>query len=138
MENNIKDKLTIEQSSRLIELGVSDEHASLCRIQHEADGETLYRIVPHDEFCYEMACLNPHPIFKLTDILSLLPKEIHTRIDGIRASYHLSMYGSNKNWGALYRLDDGDDFLEAFEAPDLIDALNELLVWVLKNGYYKQ
>lgn len=129
----MKTKLTPEQSQRLIELGVDPSKASMCQIQHSADGETIYRIVEHDEFCYEMSCLHPKPIFNLSDILSLLPKEICERINGIRYDCHLSMYGSNKTWGAMYRLDCGDDFLEAFDSPELIDALYELLCWVLKN-----
>lgn len=72
----MKQNLTVEQSSQLITLGVDESKASLCRIQHEADGEIEYRIVPHDEFCYEMNCLHPKPIFNLSDVLEMLPKVI--------------------------------------------------------------
>ncbi len=133
----MKTKLTPEESQRLIELGVDPDKASMCQIQHSADGETIYRIVEHDEFCYEMSCLRPKPIFDLSDILSLLPKELCVWRNGIRSDCHLSMYGYNKTWGAMYRLDDGDDFLVVFESPELIDALYELLVWCITNKHLK-
>ena len=124
---------TIEESAHLIELGVDASLASKCRIQHEADGEVEYRIVPHDEYCYELASLNPQPIFDLSDILSILPKEI----DG----YHLNIEASDDGYDVSYILYDRNDgllFLGATPtAPELIDALNQLLIWCLENGHLK-
>lgn len=86
---------------------------------------------------YDLEAKEEYPIFDLTDILSLLPKELCVWRDGIRSDCHLSMYGFNKTWGAMYRLDNGDDFLEAFDSPELIDALYELLVWCITNKHLK-
>ena len=113
----MKDRLTPEQSQRLIELGVDPSKASAFN-----DLRTEKIFSPGDK-----------PIFDLSDILSLLPKELCESRDGIRSDCHLSMYGYNKTWGAIYRLNCGDDYLVAFDSPELIDALYELLCWVLKN-----
>ena len=132
----MKDKLTPEQSQHLIELGVAPSRASMCQIQHSADGETIYSIVEHDEFCYEMSCLHPKPIFDLSDILSLLPK----RIDDLILSIFGTMVdelakAAKEGWMVSYV----DEHVEAestdtiFQAPELIDALYELLCWVLQN-----
>ena len=123
----MKTTLTIEESGRLIELGVDASLASKCRVQHEVDDKVEYRIVPHDEFCYEMASLNPQPIFDLSDLLSILPKEI----DG----YHLKIGTYHDEWYAEYnsiRFGGG-----CFYAPELIDALNQLAIWCLENGHLK-
>ena len=115
----MKTKLTPEQSQRLIELGVDPSKVSNFDVidnWERGDGSVIKL-----------------PIFTLSDILSLLPKELCEWRNGIRSDCHLSMYGYNKTWGAMYRLDSGDDFLEAFESTELIDALFELLCWVLKN-----
>jgi hypothetical protein len=119
----IKDRLTPGQSQRLIELGVAPSKAS--------GFEYL------DPYGLDDAIPTGVPLFTLSDILSLLPKELCNRINGIRYDCHLSMYGYNKTWGAMYRLDDGDDFLVVFESPELIDALYKLLVWSITNQHLK-
>lgn len=116
----MKTKLTPEQSQRLIELGIDPSKAS---------ENTEYGAWADSE--------HGKPIFKLTDILSLLPKELCDWSNGIRSDCHLSMYGYNKTWGAMYRLDSGDDYLVVFESSELIDALFELLVWCITNKYLK-
>ena len=128
----MKTKLTPEESQRLIELGVDPDKASMCQIQHSADGETIYRIVEHDEFCYEMSCLRPKPIFDLSDILSLLPKEIEAPdYWGEVDTCSLGITTNNDVWEASYY---GVDNVFR-KAPELIDALYSLLVWAIENDY---
>lgn len=123
----MKNRLTPSQTQRLIELGVDPSKASGEKVFVDIHPEVLKG---NAEYAKPWGFI---PTFDLSDILSLLPKELCKRINGIRWDCHLSMYGFNKTWGAMYRLDSGDDFLEAFESPELIDALFELLCWVIKN-----
>ena len=134
-QSKFKTKLTVEQSAKLIELGVDASLASKCRVQHEADFEVEYRIVPHDEFCYEMASLNPQPIFDLSDILSILPKEIKFGI----TTYHLNIdYPPINQVAARYiDEDDEDNDLKGFMCGELIDSLYLLLIWVIEIGFVK-
>ena len=102
----MKTTLTIEESARLIELGVDAKLAS---------GESLVG----------------GALFTLSDLLSILPKEIKTDDS---ASMNLVFYWNrvNKKWGAYY-----DNDPEIKLAPELIDALNNLLIWTIEQGYLK-
>lgn len=129
----MKTTLTIEQSQKLIELGVDPILASKCRVQHEADFEVEYRIVSHDEFCYEMASLDPQPIFDLSDLLSILPKEI----DG----YFLNISPNKFEWHVSYENMGINNIMFTkwgTSAPELIDALYQLLIYVLENNLNQQ
>lgn len=46
---------SIEQSKRLIEMGVPAEKASMAWVKDPNEG--VYSLAVHDEFCYEMSCL---------------------------------------------------------------------------------
>lgn len=71
----MKDQVTsIEQSKRLIELGVPAEKASMCWVKDPNENE--YYLAVHDEYCYEVACLEPVPAFTVADLLGLLPPKI--------------------------------------------------------------
>lgn len=130
----MKDRLTAEQSNRFIELGVDPSKASMCQIQHSADGETVYRIVEHDEYCYEMSCLHPKPIFTLSDVLTLLPKEIYSEERDI--FYKLNITMGNSSSDVYYR---HYGYVKGFgpmkSAPELIDCLYELLIWCITNKH---
>lgn len=68
---------SIEQSKRLIELGVPAEKASMCWVKDPNENE--YYLAVHDEYCYEVACLEPIPAFTVADLLGLLPPKISWR-----------------------------------------------------------
>ena len=118
----MKTNLTPEQSQRLIELGVTPSNAS--------------EVHPYSDDVSQWTNRGD-PIFTLFDILSLLPKEI----DG----YPLLIFSKrffeetdkvDEGWTVLYTNNDltaafGDKGI--YSTPELIDALFELLVWVLQN-----
>ena len=118
----MKTQLTIEQSQKLIELGVDAKLASEREFidKTERDSNQFLEI-------------EEYPRFTLTDILSILPKEI----DG----YHLNIEASDDGYDVAYILYDRNDgllFLGATPtAPELIDALNHLLIWAITSGHYK-
>lgn len=109
----MKTKLTIEQSQRLIELGVDPSKASEVKEFDDELSQWTHR---------------GSPIFTLTDILSLLPTEImiHRNGDTLGMIYHCGQWRAGYSHEAIYC-----DHTKV--APELIDALFELLVWVLQN-----
>lgn len=124
----MKTELTIEESTKLIELDIDPKLAS-----KGANGQS-----------YEDYCLgNPvtpediKPIFTLTDILSILPKEIGDyclSIDATDTCYNTAYteWDEDENWEAVIR-----HILFEVIAPELIDSLYQLLIWTIKNGYVK-
>ena len=115
---NMKTTLTIEESARLIELGVDAKLASETIIGCD-DNNKAYRRYR----------------FSLTDILSILPKEIDYNVLDILATGFDPKTGDiKKGWTASYITEQG---IVAFgeesilSAPELIDALNQLLIWCL-------
>lgn len=114
----MKDILIPEQSQRLIELGIDPSKAS--------DFEHL------DPYGLDDAIPTGVPLFTLSDILSLLPKEII--IEGY--PYHLNIDYPYLTCGVAARyLDEEDDSLTGVLCPELIDALFELLVWCITNKH---
>ena len=108
----MKTELTVEQSAKLIELGVDASLASKCRVQDEAD------------------------LFDLSDILSILPKEIK--------GYQLHIDATIKGYSAAYYVIYDDEIMDideidngdgSFSAPELTDSLYKLLIWTIENNY---
>ena len=113
-DTDMKTTLTVEESQRLIELGVDPKMAS------------------RETFIFDK-------IFTLYDLLSILPKEI----DG----YELNMSANKCEYFVSYILwdtMDGGDYIKdilsfkQFSAPELIDALNQLLIWCLEQKIIKR
>ncbi|MBD5307612.1 MAG: hypothetical protein HDS14_08340 [Bacteroides sp.] len=155
----MKTRLTVEESARLIKLGVDPKMASMCML-YFAEGDTSEpipswevwkgcgkllcnifdevenvecKIVPIDSD-YDQSSKEETPIFTLADILSILPKEIN--------DYHLNIEASEQGYEACYTLWDYEVeaylFMGATESPELIDALNQLLMWCLEQKIIKQ
>lgn len=119
----MKDKLTPEQSNRLIELGVDPSKASSQYIYME-QGYGL-----RDLFQAPVA----QPIFDLSDILALLPRIIKysNRVCRLKFQAIVSIHdGLSEVWQACYT---HTSCKTNKEASELIDALFELLCWVLIN-----
>lgn len=133
----MKSNLAPEQSQRLIELGIDPSKASAIR----------YNISETEVYCgyareivvvdgYIDNYLSKEPIFTLTDILSLLPKKIEAEIQNVHRIVQLEVRWNEDCWLARYSDLHGDivdDKTTPKFAPELIDALYELLCWVLKN-----
>lgn len=119
----MKDRLTPEQSQRLIELGVDPSKASASTKVYEQLTESVR---------WESKL----PIFDLSDILSLLSKELYSEERDI--TYYLTIeirpFGSSVRYANPgYR----KSFGPTKSAPELIDALFELLVWCITNKHLK-
>lgn len=114
----MKTTLTIEQSQRLIELGVDTNKAS------KAVSTTINEEEYNDP---------KHYIFTLTDLLSILPKEIKHGT----TTYHLNIdYPPIEQVAARYITEDDDlDSLCGMMCDELIDALYELTIWLIENEF---
>ena len=132
----MKTQLTAEQSAKLIELGVSPERVSESK-SSVAYGNGARGIMKVPEM----------PIFTLTDILDILPKEIE--VDSPNADGGIDTedcylctqwcmngdYADNHQWCAFYT--PGFQLIGDCTAPELIEALHSMLVWCLEKGYVK-
>ncbi len=116
----MKTELTIEQSQRLIELGVNPDLASKKVIKK-------YQITENEI---------QYAIFSLTDLLEILPKHIIVDDEECYIRYSVCSMGE---WEATY---DPERWLYANRADvayadELIDALYKLLIWVISNRLIK-
>ena len=116
----MKTTLTIEESAKLIELGVDPKLASshTLGVQTPTGITNVYRKVEEGK-----------PIFTLSDILSILPKEIE--VDKVELS--LVIEWQYNKWYACYM---GRGRMAGdCSAPELIDALYQLLIWAIENNF---
>lgn len=122
----MKTRLTVEQSAKLIELGVSPERAS------ERESSVVY-----GNGARGIMKVPKMPIFTLADILDILPKTQDVRGESARLQVYNHPAGY---WVVSYATCDGGTLTyqtPCFSAPELIDALYSLLVWCLEKGYVK-
>lgn len=111
----MKTELTIEQSQRLIELGVSADKAS----------KEIATTIGEQEYSDPR-----HPILTLTDLLQIPPKTIY--IDGTMLS--LTITGCGMQWCVQYvGWYHATDF---FIQDELVDALYELTIWLIEKNLY--
>lgn len=125
----MKTELTIEQSQRLIELGVNANKTSKSS-GITALGNGIRGVVKTQQ----------KPVFTLTDLLSLLPKK--------RDGYYLSITAAmvdvdsmeiSDGWMACYVSDEmkAESPNSIFQSLELIDALYRLTIWCIKNKIYR-
>lgn len=124
----MKTKLTLEESARLIELGIDLKMASECvsAMKVYASGRGIIRLP------------ESNPIFTLPDLLSILPKEI----DYNGLTYELNLWVYKATWYIEYVVETEFNQWDAlntdnFDSPELIDALYQLLIWAIENNYVK-
>lgn len=119
----MKTELTIEQSEELIRKGVSGYKAS----------SSVNAILTEDG----VKIIPEQPIFSLSDLMELLPKEIHTDEQG---TCWLNLSGENSGWTAGYSyytegFGNGEDYFVNVSESELIDTLYQLALWCADNGY---
>lgn len=120
----MKDKLTPEQSQRLIVLDVDPSKAS----------EKFKAYEPIDaNYRWESEV----PIFRFTDLLELLPKEIILSFTTMTCRLILEWMPTMKKWHGAYKHIEKEWLAASFIRDEPIDALYELLVWCITNKYLK-
>lgn len=115
----MKLELTIEQSSRLIEIGVDASMAS------ENTTPGAWADAGYGE-----------PIFTLADLIGLLPKWIKHRY--YLCYLEMGVDKWEEHWYACYKSEQGCDEANTFQsAEELIDCLYELLVFLITENLWK-
>lgn len=130
----MKTELTLEQSRALVRRGIDADIASKCTFNAN-DKERLPEPL---EYKYAR-CPNMdeiEPIFTLEDLLGLLPRELCYDSMGRPYTLHMEI---EKNRGKAWYARDIDIKVGSakFKYKELIDALHELLLWCIDNGYVK-
>lgn len=122
----MKTELTIEQSQRLIELGVRTEKAS----EYKVVGSTCPSGIGGQ-------VMMDRPIFTLTDLLKILPKEIVVDGDEYYVVYSACYPGGE--WGAHYesKWSSTAEYVGKSCCMELIDALYELTIFCIENKLIK-
>ena len=117
----MKTTLTPEQSATLIAKGISADKASEKKREYTDLGTFI----------------GDAPIFTLADICGLLPKGvIHNGLScklRITSWYDEPYFAGYENQIGKYIM--GNPYDAPFDAEELIDALYELLLWAIDNGY---
>lgn len=109
----MKTNLTIEQSAELIKRGVKRDRMNI----------------------------NFEPIFKIEDLLSLLPKEITVTMEFYDvdrlACLHIS--STNEKWYVSYKyeFEEREYWCKMFNSEELIDALYKLMIWAIDHNHVK-
>lgn len=104
----MKTELTIEESAKLVELGV------------------------YPEWAKPIVERGGTPVIKFEDILGLMPKEIWA--EDLLESLLIFWNDKQKGWSAHYPFVGAPKIAE----PELIDALYKLLVWSIESKVYEQ
>ena len=121
----MKTQLTKEQSQHLIDLGISKDYARWKVIGIDGDVS-----MPLEQL---IAKCQVEPYFTLDSILEILPKEI----DSENGSLCLNIQMMNDVCSVFYEYIAHGGCKEYFESEELIDALYELCVGCLEQGYLK-
>ena len=121
----MKTELTVAESQRLIDLGIDPKLASKCdsTMKACASGRGIIRLP------------ESRPIFTLTDILTILPKEIG--YDNINRYYILNIKVNEEESRVWYARGSHIVVGSMKSAPELIDVLNQLAIWCLETGHLK-
>lgn len=143
----MKDQVTsIEQSRRLLELGVEAEKASMKweRYSYCVDHHGEEPITVWDNWSLEIGRVSMDvnnyqnvPAFTVVDLLGVLPHEINTP----NGTYVLILEGlvGSDEWSAFYRSffmdEEGEyDYIGDNQGERIIDILVRLVEWMVANG----
>lgn len=138
---------TVEQSKRLIELGLNPETADMFYSKRPTR-KSKYSIFPDfkPEGRLEVFTKVDLPCWSLGALMNLLPSSIQTG-EGIQNQYEIDI---RKYWGNeenLYQIAYGNnrglseewhDMINTGEKENLIDAALDMVCWLLKNKYVKK
>jgi len=118
---------SIEQSKKLIELGVDRKTSDMC---YPKDAFSPHYEEPR---CVRSLAGLALSAWSLDALLKLMPKSID---DG--QVYTFSLLPTwDKTWCAVYGTDDYD-VAHSVEEKEPLNAVYKMLLWVIKNGYLKE
>lgn len=109
----MKQHISVEQTNYLIDLGVDANKRSMSI----------------NDWDYNCSAYRSVKVFSLADMLEIIPKEIGH--EGWQATIEITWFELYKEWSIRYLSIDGQ-YLKAKRAPELIDALYQMMVQCLK------
>ena len=139
--------LSIEQMTKLKELGVDTSIASMAIYDIYAGGYKVYDIIAsngafpedqeYDRFGYGIhsaVAFCKKPVFTLQDIIELLPKQLPQNDFGDNCLFITPNAGLN---GYVFHHKDNEDgeIYKQIYSEDILQAAYEMLIWVIENGY---
>ena len=139
--------LSIEQMTKLKELGVDTSKASMAIYNIYAGEEKEYDILSsngafsekqeHDRFGYgihNIVAFDKKPVFTLQDIIELLPKSI--LINSVKHWFCVSPNCLLTEFQVMY-FAGHDSYGVIKQNKSLLQAAYNMLIWVIENGYLK-
>ena len=139
--------LSIEQMTKLKELGVDTSKASMAIYNIYAGEEKEYDILSsngafpekqeHDRFGYgihNIVAFDKKTVFTLQDIIELLPKSI--LINSVKHWICVSPNCLLTEFQIMY-VDGDDSYAVMKQDKSLLQSAYEMLIWVIENGYLK-
>lgn len=119
---------TIEQSKKLLELGLNQETSDMFWLQEPGDPEVHYLMVREQDDDFEPDWRIP--AWSLSALLKLMP-EIRTE-HGIMQPYLVGGAGRRFRFLCFYKITYNT---QNYDEP--VDAAYEMIVWLLENGHIK-
>ena len=130
---------TIEQSKKLVELGLNPDTADMCYIAHSE----LVGI--YEPFCKKIE-KDDVPCWSLGALMDLLLPSIQTG-EGMQNQYEIDIRKYWENEENLYQIAYGNnrglseewhDMINTGEKENLTDAAFQMIWWLLENGYIEK
>lgn len=145
-ERRIKTTLTVEESQRLIELGVDPKMASMVSWRQTEDWQRKsvlsnkehLTLKPFEPMVMGFERFEVKDVFTLADLLSILPKEIIADTimgEDFPCALTIRWDENRKVWHCAYECLPLP--LTVGESPELIDALYQLTIWCLEKKIIK-
>lgn len=133
----MKDQVTsIEQSKRLIDLGVPAEKASMIYQSHFTQGVPKLYAQPYQRNGYppkEKIRDDVVPAFTVADLLGVMPPDIPAVV-GQNHDYALTL-SNNFCWNLRYENSHTHQCIGEQLEFDLVDLLCNRIEWIVSNGY---
>ena len=130
--------LSIEQMTRLKELGVDTSKASLHYV-YLPTARSIFNETDELEseptlFACNQEMLDGYPTFALQDVIELLPKQLPQNDFGDNCLFITPNAGLN---GYVFHYKDNEDgeIYKQIYSEDILQAAYEMLIWVIENGY---
>ena len=123
---------SVEQSKRLIELGVPAEKASMIYQSHFTQGVPKLYAQPYQWNGYppkEKIREDVAPAFTVADLQELLPVFIDAK-----GTFYLNISKCYEGWYVIYETESGAELI-SHRGIKLVDVLMDATEWLLSNGY---
>lgn len=131
--------LSIEQMKVLVNIGVDDSKASMCHTIFNNNGKIEKDLVIYSDYLVQIWVSDSTPTFTTHDLIMLLPDRITIKSNGDEEkdeNYKLKITAlALKHWAVEY--ESHNHSLIAAYSTNLIDALFDMVVKCVKNGYIK-